>query len=318
MYTITPPRPVAHAALRALKGVALADGHFHELEYDLLNAAQEYILHTDFDLDALLPITPEELADIVPEGPFRERMLNAAIVVALIDGEATKNEGKILRQLADALEIDSQAVTDVERLAHGWATLFRLDTVRRGFSGQRAIEFVKTRGLAGAVTLFKSVANIPDPKLAARYQALADYPKGTLGREYYRFTRENGFALPGEKGGPPEPIVFHDCLHVLGEYGTSAAEECEIVAFQAANITKDPVFSMFFALAQFQLGLRVTPVDKPTKMALKDPARLLRGYVRGSKVTKQLCLGWQPWDDFARTCDELRTAYNIVPRENHA
>ena len=85
----------------------------------------------------------------------------------------------------------------------------------------------------------RALFGIENPDLAARYQALEHTPRGTLGREYFEFVRQNGFALPGEKGGAPEVVVFHDCLHVLGGYQTSSVEETQIASFQAGMLEKD-------------------------------------------------------------------------------
>ena len=62
--------------------------------------------------------------------------------------------------------------------------------------------------------------------MAARCRALERFPEGSLGRGYFDFVIRNHFSFPVEKGAAPEPIVFHDCLHVLAEYDTSAIEEC--------------------------------------------------------------------------------------------
>ncbi|MFP6683874.1 MAG: hypothetical protein VB934_04140 [Polyangiaceae bacterium] len=312
MQLTVPPPEYAKLGLRAIKGVAIADGEFHPLERQLIDGAQRHVLHTDFDLDALTPIADAELEQ-VPPGEFRERIFNAALIVALIDGEASAAEVAELDRIATVFGLESRALEDVRRLTHGCMNIFRLDILRRGFSGQRIQNYLKIRGLSGAATILRAVAHREDAALAAKYYALAELPANTLGRQYHDFIRANDFDFPGEKNGAPEPIVFHDCLHVLGGYGTSAIEEGEILAFQAGMITKDPVYTFMFALAQFHLGIAVSPVTDPLKMQL-DPESLTRGMVRGSKVNRDLCVDWQPWDDFERDVDELRAQFEIAPR----
>ena len=79
--------------------------------------------------------------------------------------------------------------------------------------------------LEAAMQLARYVLKQSDPALAARYRALGDLPEGPLGHAYIQFIESNGFSVPGEPGGPPPPIARHDCMHVLGGYGTSSAEE---------------------------------------------------------------------------------------------
>lgn len=161
--------------------VAAADGAFHELERDLMNAAQKHLLHTDFDLDALAPISPEELAKAMPP-EFAERVLGGAVIVSLIDGEASAAETELLRAYAAALGVKSDAIEETQKLADRHMLRFRIDVLRRSFLGQRIADFVERRGLRGLLTVAKGVMGREDPALAARYCALADRPEGTLGR----------------------------------------------------------------------------------------------------------------------------------------
>lgn len=317
MELVIPPPEVANAGLRALKMVAMADGELHELERRLLNAAQAHILRTDFDLSALEPITPAALAQAVELPELRERILSAAIIMALIDGEATEAEGKLLAGFADAFGIESQALTDVQRMIDKHLLIARMDITRRAFIGQRGRSYVREQGIRGLVRALRAVIGIEDPKLAARYHALADFEPGTLGREYYDFVKRNEFSFPGEKDAAPEPILFHDCLHVLADYGTDSLEETQIASFQAGILKKDPLFGMLFMLAQFHLGLQVTPTTGPEKL-VAEPALMLEAFVRGTRVNRDLCVDWNPWDDFERPVEELRRELAIEPRRRPA
>ena len=90
-----------------------------------------------------------------------------------------------------------------------------------------------------------------DVALAVRYQALEHYPAGSLGRTYWEYCRTNGFALPGEKGGAPEQILFHDCAHLLSGYGTAPEEEVQVACFSAV-FQRATRCLRFFGLLQFQ------------------------------------------------------------------
>ena len=93
--------------------------------------------------------------------------------------------------------------------------------------------------------------------LAARYHQLDDYPEATFGRAYADFIARNRFSYPGEVGGPPPPVMRHDCCHILGGYGTTPSEECAVLAFQA-GFEKAEVTSGGLALEALDPGtLRV-------------------------------------------------------------
>jgi tellurite resistance protein len=312
MMLATPPPEVARAGLRALRMVAAADGEIHDLERRFVAAVQSHILNSSFDFDTLEPIDPEELARAVPE-PFRERIVHGCLLAALIDGEGTAAEMALLDGFAKALGVPRDAIKTAQKLVDEHLLRFRIDILRRSFMGQRGVDFVKHRGIRGLLSVAANLMQIENPAMAARYRALENSPEGTLGRRYWEFTTKNKFSLPGEKGAGPEPIVFHDCLHVLAEYDTTSIEETQIAAFQAGTLKKDAVYGMLFPLAQFHLGVSVTPVAKGEKGVI-DPDLWIKAFVRGTKTNVDLARSWQPWDDFQRPVTELRQAYGIEPR----
>ncbi len=307
-----PPPEVARVGLRGIKMVATADGEFHTLERGLMDAAQKHILGTQFELDDLESITPRELADGIPE-PLREQIFNGCLISALIDGEASSAERLLLDEYAEVFGIKSPELTNLHRLVDNHLLLFRFDVARRSFLGQRVKKFVAESGLRGISHLIQGLRKAENQEVADRYRGLGDCAEGTLGRSYLDFTRKNGFSVPGEIGGPPEPVVFHDCLHVLAGYETSPLEETQIASFQAGLMKKQPMFGMFFMLAQFQLGIQVTPVADAESMQV-DPDLMLKALVRGTQVNRDLTADWDPWDDFEKPVIELRSAYNILPR----
>lgn len=313
MKLITPSPEVAHAALRALKTIALIDGDAHALEQRFFASVQAQILKTALDFAAVEPITPSELSELVTDREIRERILSACIVMALIDGELVAAEAAHLEELAQALELTSYALKDVQRMLNHNFLLARIDIARRSFLGQRGRAYIAEHGLTGVARTVRALLGIENPALAARYQALEHSPRGTLGREYFEFVRQNGFALPGEKGGAPEVVVFHDCLHVLGGYQTSSIEETQIASFQAGMLDKDPIFGLLFMLAQFHIGVQITPITAAEK-GVADPELMMSAFARGTQVNRDMCVDWIPQQDFARTLTELRAAYNIQPR----
>ncbi len=308
-----PPPEVALAGLRALKSVALVDGRVHDLERDLLDSVQRFVLGTALDLAALEPIDPDALARAVPEGPFRKRILEGCILMTLIDGEAEGPELALVDGYAAALGLQDASLQSLHRYVEGKLRRLRFDLLRRFVAADRLKREWNERGLRGLWRLASTALRGGDPALAARYQELEGYPEGTLGREYFRFIRDNGFAFPGEPGSPPEIMVFHDCNHVLGEYGTSALEETQVAAFHAGYRDEDKFGMVLFLLMQFHLGVRITPATEGVK-GVVVPHLVLEAFERGSHVNRDLILEWEPRDDFHRPVDELRRELNVLPR----
>jgi hypothetical protein len=233
--------------------------------------------------------------------------------VALIDGEASQSELAVLDAFARALDVPRDAIATMRKLVDEHLLRFRIDVLRRSFMGQRGVDFVRRRGIRGLLSVAANLMQIANPAMAARYRALEASPAGTLGRAYWEFATKNGFAFPGEKGAGPEPIVFHDCLHVLAEYDTTSIEETQIAAFQAGTLKKDAIYGLLFPLAQFHLGVSVTPVTK-AEHGVIEPELWITAFVRGTRTNLDLAASWQPWDDFERPVTELRVAYGIEPR----
>ena len=115
---------------------------------------------------------------------------------------------------------------------------------------------------------------------------------------------------------PARPRL-HDCLHVLAGYTTDSLEETQIASFQAGMLKNDPLFGLLFMLAQFQIGLQVTPITPAEKLVV-DPQLMLEAFARGTRVNRDLCVDWIPERDFDRSVEELRREYNIEPRAARA
>jgi hypothetical protein len=143
---------------------------------------------------------------------------------------------------------------------------------------------------------------------------LEHYPAGSLGRAYWEYCRENGFALPGEKGGAAEQILFHDCAHILSGYGTTPAEEVQVACFSAGFQRRDPWTFVFFVLLQFHVGVRMTPITA-ARTGFFDPTKAMIAIRRGAAMNVDLNSGWDYWPVMTEQVEELRRRYNILPVE---
>jgi ubiquinone biosynthesis protein Coq4 len=317
MRLATPSPELVPFALRAVKTVATTHDPLHPTQRSMIDLAQRLILGTQIDIDALDPITPAELAAaiVLPEG--RERVVRGMVLVCLARGEVTREDAAAIERYASALGVNEHAVTNVRQLAEGRIALLRYDVNRRAFTGKAAAEARETEGLVGLLRAIASRTGLhEDASTAARYEALAEYPEKTLGRELWDYYQRNHFAIPGRLHAIPAFATVHDLCHILGGYGTDGAGEIEVVAFQAGFTDRDPLSTLFVALLQAHLGVRLVAIAPGNKGALDDPAileRMIRAARRGAAVKRDLFDHWDYWPELARNIDEVRRDLGVPP-----
>ncbi len=318
LLSLQPPperrEAIGRAGLGSLLAIAAEGGPPSPIALRTITAIRDHLIRLPIPLDSLDPLDPAQLAAAVPEPEWRQRILRGMTVLALLEDEPDKARLARLEATARALEIDDAPVQAFRHVLDHQFNLVRLDIVRRGFQRGAAAAYLRDEGPAGALQLARSLLKREDPALAGRYRALATLPEGSLGRAYLAFIDSNGFSVPGEVGGPPPPVVRHDCCHVLGGYGTSASEECGMLGFQAGFGRNDPFFTILFALAQFQLGIGSTPVTA-AETGQADPEVIFRGLEHGLGVSRDLISDWDPWEDFPHPLEEVRRRYGIRPRQ---
>ena len=304
----------AYWGLRAMKTIALADGTLDASERRMMESIQR-IFGTAHELEQLAPVTPAELARAFPDPQLRLQLVQGLIVMALIDGKARSPEIDLVEQFAQALEVNAQEVKGLRHVLNGEILQLRLDLVRRFWLRDKVKEIWNREGLRG---LFKFAGGMAgryeNAALAARYQALEYYPSGSLGRTYWEYCRKNGFALPGERGGAPEPILFHDCAHILSGYGTDPEGEVQVACFSAGFQRRDPWLFVFFVLLQFHVGIRMTPITK-ARTGFFNPEKAMIALRRGAAMNLDLNNGWDYWPVMGEQVDDLRRRYNILPAE---
>jgi len=262
--------------LSALRDVALANDAFTPAEAALIEGLAE--LHGQRLSAAELPrVSFEELARVLTDPHRRKRAIQLAIIVSLIEGQPAEVTSQAVLALAQALDVSEEGVRVLDQLAHHHAMMTRFDMVRRVqrfVSHNDGPSFVK-------VALPALLGLGQDRELAARYYALANYPEGSLGRALFHHFYKNEFAMPGEKGGLPELMVFHDVGHVVSGYDAEPQGEIQQAAFQAGFARTDGFVFLLFGILQFHLGLRITPVAKG-QQGLFDVPKVLRALARGA------------------------------------
>jgi hypothetical protein len=304
----------AYWGLRAMKTVALADGELSASEIHMAECVQR-IFGTTFSLEALAPIAPMDLAREFPDPQLRRQLVQGLIVMSLIDQEASQQETDLIEQYAEALNVRIPEVKDLRYILKGEILRLRLDLARRFWLREKVIGIWNDEGIGGIYKLVRGLmGQYENAELAARYKALEQYPAGSLGRTYWEYCQKNGFALPGEKGGAPEQILFHDCAHILSGYRTAPEEEVQVACFSAGFQRRDPFTFILFVLLQFHVGIRMTPITK-ARTGFFDPEKAMIAVRRGAAMNVDLNNGWDYWPVMGEQVEELRKRYNILPVE---
>lgn len=291
--------------LGALREVALANDRFTEPEAELIEGLA--LLHgRRVSADDLPRISLDELSRGVTDPHRRKRAVQLAIIMSLVEGQPQEAGSQAVRRMAGALDVPEEGLRVLDRVAHERAMLARIDMVRR------VQRFVRHNGGPSflQVALPSLLGLGQDPRLAARYHALADLPEMTLGRSLYEHYRTHRFALPGEKGGLPELMLFHDVGHVVSGYGVDPQGEIQQAAFQAGYARNDGFVFLFFGVLQFHLGLRITPVAKGER-GYFDVPKVITAVARGAACKVDFSDHFDFFRHAPEPLDELRVRWGV-------
>ncbi len=297
-------------ALRALRDVVTSNGRVTPAEARFIEVIAE--LHgTRVDVGSLRPIAAEEVARVITEPQRRKRVVQLAVIAAMVEGDVTSAEAAAVRTLARALEVDDSSLKVLEDIAGEHRLLTRFDVMRRimGSVGSRAYE---EEGFAGVRKMLAPFTGGEDPEVAWKYKSLGLLSEGTLGRAFWEHSTRNRFGFPGEKGGIPERMVYHDFGHVLAGYDTTPEGEIQQGAFQAGFVRQDGFAFLMFAVIQFHLGVKVTPVAD-ARTGLFDVAKVLRAAQRGAACRVDLSDRWDPFPVADLPLERVRADYGIPP-----
>jgi hypothetical protein len=299
------------AVLRALRHVAAANDSFTDAERALVEGVAR-IHGAHVVADRLEPIGLDEVARIVVDPHRRKRAVQLAIVTALVEGTPSQATEAAVRRLATELGLDEAGLDVIYEVAHGRALVARIDMFRRFRNFLRNAD-----GFPGMPKMMLSIFGVGggDEKLAARYRALEGCAPGTFGRAFHDHFADNGFKLPGERGGIPMP--FHDIGHVIAGYGTDPQGEIQQAAFQAGFARRDGFTFLLFGILQFHLGMRITPVAKGYEGLFDVPAVLVALH-RGAACKVDLSEGFDLFAHQDRPLGEVRAALGVPPLERGA
>lgn len=310
------------AVLRALKTVAMADGNFAMKEQAMLVASAE-LLGVDAEPRDLPTIAAAELASAVAGAPARVIAVKACLVMAIVDGQISPEEWKILSEFRAGLAIDEAQLHSFHELVHRHRQLTMHEYQRRLASPQRGTLYA-SEGWQGVMQFFPADVlsaalahhGRENAELGLRYRQLGNLPDGTLGRELWRYYREREFAFAGESGNVPEALVHHDIIHIISGYDSDLEGELQTLAFTAGMRQEDPFSALFLVLLQFTAGFKVAPGDSVVgARILFDPEKVLEALERGRGTAVDFSQRHDYWDVMAQPIADLRERFGVPALE---
>lgn len=241
-------------------------------------------------------------------------LLQLAAIAALLRVPVRRGAVDYLQALARQLGTHDPVLYVLRALLRGRRQRVRLAMIRRGMR-----TFIAEAHHAGGVPAVLRYFGALAFKLAGRRDRLSDYkrlgllPEGTVGREFWKHMTRQGFGFPGEPGGLPPSITYHDVAHVLTGHGNDGAGEIQQACFQAGNRRHgDSFFFAVFGLLHFHHGLRLTPAG-PAESGRFDPDSVLWALHRGARCSVDMTHQWDYWPLFPLQLDEARRRCGLLP-----
>ncbi|MGH9209061.1 MAG: hypothetical protein ACRD2C_00080 [Acidimicrobiales bacterium] len=254
---LTPPSAdEARATARAVAALVAPDTGLTGFQRILLQALWKAMTGHDVDLNGLDPPSPEQLAAVLARrnAAFRTRGLQVMLLGGLVLRPLPREVAERIAAAERELSVEEGMVAVAQRFAEGALSLAAADFDRNGYTSDW--DTADTDALHTSVDLTKAwdVA-VADPALAARWDALADLPDGTLGRRVWELYQARGFEVPGRPGSAPPLLAQHDWVHVLADYGTVVDSELEVFAFIARANDDMRAFSLLaMVVSLFETG----------------------------------------------------------------
>lgn len=251
----------------------------------------------DLRVEALEPLGPRELAaalgdllgDELGDPTTRRLVHQLQMTLEFCRHPQTQAQLQLGEAYAEALGVNSAAL-EVSR-----------DWLRQGVEqaaadvGRIFNAFLPLRSEPGLADPLAS-AQQPEPELAARIEAFAQLPEGSLGRALLGYYARFGFPLPGQAACALNHLYLaHDMTHVIAGIAATSAGEIALSAFQLA-MQDNPIneSALLASLVTHEAGfMSANPTLAPEHSSLDSPsaAHLLASELkRGSACSADFSL----------------------------
>jgi hypothetical protein len=258
-----------------------------------------------------LPIHPGEVR--IEDAHQRKRLLQLAAVAALFTHPVRAESVQFMKALSRSMGVRDPVIPVLEALVAGRTLKARVLTMQRGLKAllKEAWLAEGTRGVLRFAAGMILRARVNKDKLWS-YKRLGLLPEGTLGREYWKHLTQLGYGMPGEPGGIPESVAYHDVAHVLAQHDTTPAGEILQGCFQGGNRREDGFFFIQFAILQFHHGIRLTPVAQG-EVGYFHPVKVLWAIHRGASCSVDMTHQWNYWPLMSLGLGEARALCGLLP-----
>jgi hypothetical protein len=299
------------AVFRVLRTALAGDAPLEPRERQFLDT---YATITGFDLPWLDP-QPIGVEDVAIEAAHPRKRLVQLSALAVLLSQPVKNESvAYLKTLSDHLATHDPVIEVIAAVRQGRRLKARMLAMRRAFRVMIKEAYL-AEGAMGVARMFAAMwfkAPVNRDKLW-NYKRLGLLPEGTLGREYWKHMTREGFGFPGDVGGIPDTIAYHDIAHVLADNDTTPLGEIQQGSFQGGNRREDGFFFIQFVILQFHHGIRITPATGP-QVGHFDPHKVLWAIHRGAQCTVDVTHQWVFWPLMALPLSEARRKIGLLPK----
>lgn len=244
----------------------------------------------------------------------RKRLIQLASIATLLSNPVRPSSVSFLKGLSRQLATRDPVIDVIDALQRGRRIKVRMLAMRRAFRVMLKEAYL-AEGTMGVVRVFAAnrfKAPVNKDKLW-NYKRLGLLPEGTLGREYWKHMTEVGFGFPGDVGGIPDSISYHDIAHVLAENDTTPLGEIQQGSFQGGNRREDGFFFIQFVILQFHHGVKITPATGP-QTGNFDPEKVLWAIHRGAKCNVDVTHQWNYWPLMSLSLQEARAKCGLLPK----
>jgi hypothetical protein len=247
----------------------------------------------------------------------RRRVLELAVALATTDGEVRPRVAQNLALLARTLDHSDRDVRDLRDLANHYYLRARIDFTRR-MAARIVRDAWPSEQERGMLEMLSRALQVRiDSALAARYHALAQLHPASFGHALWDHFRRNAFRFPGEGGGVPERLLFHDVGHVLSGYSTAPEGELELAAFQTGCTRDGDFMPLYLGIVQFHFAVRARSVGSESSTCV-DFEKVTTALVRGASCRVDPTEDWDFWSFLPRPLDDVRREFGIAPLDHSA
>jgi hypothetical protein len=278
---------------------------------------------------AIPRIGPEHFARLMAnrDEAFRNRMLHFCMLCALVLNPLPEEVVARVERYGEELGVTHDMLQVARNFARGSLGLALFDFQRSGYTSSWSPEHSQALHTSQALE-DAWAACVDDESLAARWDALAELPEGTLGRAVAQFYEARGFVCPGRPGSAPPLLAQHDWVHVLCDYGSTVESELEVFGF-IARCNDDPQgFSLLaMVISLFETGYLASGAGlfeydrghlSHEGMAVRLADAMRRGALTAAHAggPDLLRIDWFELADLP--LEEARAHFGVVPKSDRA